>query len=140
MLTLPVARVAVEYMDPSPEVQKKKYAFKCHRIKEDGVEKIFPVNAVAFHGSFNTFATGGSDGFVNIWDGFNKKRLCQFHRCVGSQHRVWGGGVCVGCRGIDLLLVGLAGPYTGSKYRQSYIVLVDVKSYTYTPVEKCFVT
>lgn len=23
---------------------------------------------------------GGSDGFVNIWDGFNKKRLCQFHR------------------------------------------------------------
>lgn len=25
----------------------------------------------------NTFATGGSDGFVNIWDGFNKKRLCQ---------------------------------------------------------------
>lgn len=22
---------------------------------------------------------GGSDGFVNIWDGFNKKRLCQFH-------------------------------------------------------------
>ena len=28
----------------------------------------------------NTFATGGSDGFVNIWDGYNKKRLCQFHR------------------------------------------------------------
>ena len=75
-----VARVAVEYMDPSPEVQKKKYAFKCHRIKEDGDEKIFPVNSIAFHGSFNTFATGGSDGFVNIWDGFNKKRLCQFHR------------------------------------------------------------
>lgn len=24
-------RVAVEYLDPSPEVQKKKYAFKCHR-------------------------------------------------------------------------------------------------------------
>ena len=28
----------------------------------------------------NTFATGGSDGFVNIWDGFNKKRLCQVHK------------------------------------------------------------
>ncbi len=26
-------RVAVEYLDPSPEVQKKKYAFKCHRLK-----------------------------------------------------------------------------------------------------------
>ena len=29
-------RVAVEYLDPSPEVQKKKYAFKCHRNKESG--------------------------------------------------------------------------------------------------------
>lgn len=26
------------------------------------------------------FFSGGSDGLVNIWDGFNKKRLCQFHR------------------------------------------------------------
>lgn len=73
-------RVAVEYLDPSPEVQKKKYAFKCHRIKENGVENIYPVNAVAFHNVYNTFATGGSDGYVNIWDGFHKKRLCQFHR------------------------------------------------------------
>jgi len=73
-------RVAVEYLDPSPEVQKKKYAFKCHRIKENGVEQIYPVNAISFHCNYNTFATGGSDGFVNIWDGFNKKRLCQFHR------------------------------------------------------------
>ena len=75
-------RVAVEYLDPSPEVQKKKYAFKCHRIKEDGMEKIYPVNAIAFHNIYNTFATGGSDGYVNIWDGFHKKRLCQFHRLV----------------------------------------------------------
>ncbi|XP_060581923.1 mitotic checkpoint protein BUB3-like isoform X1 [Ruditapes philippinarum] len=73
-------RVAVEYLDPSPEIQKKKYAFKCHRVKENGVELIYPVNAIAFHNQHNTFATGGSDGFVNIWDGFNKKRLCQFHR------------------------------------------------------------
>ena len=42
-------RVAVEYFDPSPEVQKKKYAFKCHRIKEDGMELIYPVNAISFH-------------------------------------------------------------------------------------------
>ncbi len=76
----PPGRVAVEYLDPSPEVQKKKYAFKCHRLKEDGIENIYPVNAISFHTGHNTFATGGSDGFVNIWDGFNKKRLCQFHR------------------------------------------------------------
>lgn len=74
-------RVAVEYFDPSTEVQKKKYAFKCHRIKEsNGVELIYPVNCIAFHNGYNTFATGGSDGYVNVWDGFNKKRLCQFHR------------------------------------------------------------
>lgn len=28
---------------------------------------------------FVLYSLGGSDGFVNIWDGFNKKRLCQFH-------------------------------------------------------------
>lgn len=39
-------RVAVEYLDTNPEAQKKKYAFKCHRIKEDGLEKIYPVNAI----------------------------------------------------------------------------------------------
>lgn len=73
-------RVAVEYLDPSPEAQKKKYAFKCHRIKDQGIENIYPVNAISFHSEYNTFATGGSDGYVNIWDGYNKKRLCQFHK------------------------------------------------------------
>ncbi|XP_057317689.1 mitotic checkpoint protein BUB3-like [Hydractinia symbiolongicarpus] len=77
-------RVAVEYFDPSPEAQKRKYAFKCHRVKTEGVEYIYPVNAIAFHSGYNTFATGGSDGFVNVWDGFNKKRLCQFHRYPSS--------------------------------------------------------
>ena len=43
-------RVAVEYFDPSPEVQKTKYAFKCHRIKEiNAMELIYPVNAISFH-------------------------------------------------------------------------------------------
>ncbi|XP_002129118.1 mitotic checkpoint protein BUB3-like [Ciona intestinalis] len=72
-------RVAVEYLDPSVEVQKKKYAFKCHRIKENGIEHIYSVHAIAFHQRYSTFATGGADGYVNMWDGFNKKRLCQFH-------------------------------------------------------------
>jgi len=72
-------RVAVEYLD-QVESQLKKYAFKCHRVKENGIENIYPVNAVSFHKEHNTFATGGSDGYVNIWDGSNKKRLCQFHR------------------------------------------------------------
>ena len=42
-------RVSVEYFDPSPEIQAKKYAFKCHRGKEDDVEVVYPVNCVAFH-------------------------------------------------------------------------------------------
>ncbi|XP_063719032.1 mitotic checkpoint protein BUB3-like [Symsagittifera roscoffensis] len=79
-------RVAVEFLDPSPEAQKKKYAFKCHRIKEEVPNKpektefVYPVNAISFHRGFGTFATGGSDGYVNIWDGGNKKRLVQYHR------------------------------------------------------------
>lgn len=65
-------RVALEYFDPDCEA--KKYSFKCHRVENT----VFPVNTIAFHPAHGTFATGGSDGFVNIWDGKNKKRLCQF--------------------------------------------------------------
>ena len=57
-------RVAVEYLDPSQEVQKKKYAFKCHRLKEDGIEHVYPVNAISFHSVHNTFATGTTDSLV----------------------------------------------------------------------------
>ena len=48
-------RVAVEYFDPSPEIQKKKYAFKCHRVKTEGVEYIYPVNAISFHKGYVCF-------------------------------------------------------------------------------------
>ena len=42
-------RVAVEFFDPDPEVQKRKYAFKCHRQTIDGVDTVYPVNALAYH-------------------------------------------------------------------------------------------
>jgi len=71
-------RVAMEYFDPSPESQAKKYAFKCHRATINGVDTVYPVNALAFHQGYGTFATGGCDGVVNIWDGENKKRLATF--------------------------------------------------------------
>ena len=58
-------RVAMEYFDPAPEVQAKKYAFKCHRTTTNGVDTVYPVNAIAFHPGFGTFATGGADGMVN---------------------------------------------------------------------------
>jgi cell cycle arrest protein BUB3 len=42
-------RIAVDYFDQSPTVQGTKYSFKCHRTKEDDVELIYPVNALAYH-------------------------------------------------------------------------------------------
>jgi cell cycle arrest protein BUB3 len=56
-------RVAVEYFDMNPEIQRKKYAFKCHRQKDSTSEVIYPVNAIAFNSNYNTFATGGSDWY-----------------------------------------------------------------------------
>ncbi|KAI3856844.1 hypothetical protein MKW92_048169 [Papaver armeniacum] len=73
-------RVAMEFFDLSEAGQSKKYAFKCHRKSEDGRDIVYPVNAIAFHPIYGTFATGGCDGFVNVWDGNNKKRLYQYSK------------------------------------------------------------
>ena len=73
-------RIAVEYFDASPAVQEKKYAFKCHRQTIDDVDHVWPVNALAFHPTYNTFASGGSDATVSIWDHKVKKRLRQYPR------------------------------------------------------------
>ncbi|KAI0297818.1 WD40 repeat-like protein [Multifurca ochricompacta] len=69
-------RIAVEYFDPSSAVQEKKYAFKCHRQTIDDVDHVWPVNALAFHPTYNIFASGGSDA----------TRLRQFPRYNSS---VW---------------------------------------------------
>ncbi|KAG8964784.1 hypothetical protein FRC05_003574 [Tulasnella sp. 425] len=71
-------RIAVEYFDPSPKSQDKKYAFKCHRQAVDGVDLVWPVNSLAFHPKYNTFASAGSDGTVSLWDHTAKKRLKQY--------------------------------------------------------------
>lgn len=70
----------MEYFDLSEPVQSKKYAFKCHRRVEDGKDVVYPVNSIAFNKKWGTFATGGGDGAVNVWDGNNKKRLTQISR------------------------------------------------------------
>lgn len=73
-------RVAIEYFNPDPLVQANKYAFKCHRRFDaaSGKNILYPVNAIAFHPRYGTFATGGCDGIVTVWDGANKKRICQY--------------------------------------------------------------
>ncbi|KAJ9521705.1 hypothetical protein QJQ45_015367, partial [Haematococcus lacustris] len=74
-------RVAMEVVDLQPEAQAGKYAFKCHRRVEEGKgEVVHPVHAITYHHGHGTFATGGGDGVVNIWDGANKKRLFQISR------------------------------------------------------------
>jgi len=42
-------RIAVEYFDPSPQAQAKKYAFKCHRQTINGEDVVWPVNTLTFH-------------------------------------------------------------------------------------------
>ena len=72
-------RVGVEWFDPSSESQSRKYAFKCHRQTEDEVDVVYPVNALAFHPvRKTTFASGGGDGFVVLWDGGSKRRIRQY--------------------------------------------------------------
>ncbi|KAK5110687.1 hypothetical protein LTR85_000748 [Meristemomyces frigidus] len=85
-------RVGVEWFDP--EQQKKTYAFKCHRQTstlpaEDGEEEkevdiVYPVNALAFHPVHGTFATGGGDGVVALWDAQTKRRVRQYPKLASS--------------------------------------------------------
>ncbi|KAL3756562.1 hypothetical protein ACHAWU_009956 [Discostella pseudostelligera] len=53
---------------------KESFAFKCHRIENN----VYPVNCIAFHRGYGTFATVGGDGIVNFWDKDNKQRLKGF--------------------------------------------------------------
>ena len=55
----------------------KNFAFKCHRIEND----IYAVNSIAFHPTFGTFATAGSDGTIHFWDKDSKQKLKGFNRC-----------------------------------------------------------
>ena len=78
-------RVAVEWFDPSPESQSRKYAFKCHRQQSpEGVDVVYPVNALAFHPVHGTFASGGGDGLVALWDGVAKRRIRLYQRYAAS--------------------------------------------------------
>ncbi|KAJ9626162.1 uncharacterized protein PV06_05121 [Exophiala oligosperma] len=77
-------RVAVEWFDPSNESQARKYAFKCHRQPVDDVDVVYPVNAIAFHPVHGTFATGGGDGVVAIWDAIAKRRIRIYPKLASS--------------------------------------------------------
>ena len=77
-------RVAIEYLDPNPKVQEKKYAFKAHRRMENSVDTSYPINSIAFHPTYGTFATGACDGFVYVWDADAKKKILQLPQFPAS--------------------------------------------------------
>ncbi|CRG94640.1 mitotic checkpoint protein BUB3, putative [Plasmodium gallinaceum] len=68
-------RVAWELFDNNPSVQSKNYSFRCHRIKTDESEVAYPINTIDFHPIYGAFCTGGSDGIMCVWDGYNRKRI-----------------------------------------------------------------
>ncbi|GJN69593.1 hypothetical protein PCL_02173 [Purpureocillium lilacinum] len=79
-------RVAVEWFEDTDESQARKFAFKCHRqpaADGDG-DIVYPVNALAFHPVHGTFASGGGDGTVALWDAVAKRRLKQYQKFPNS--------------------------------------------------------
>jgi len=46
----------------------------------DEIDHVWPVNSLAFHPIYNTFASAGSDGTVSIWDTRSRKRLRQYQK------------------------------------------------------------
>jgi cell cycle arrest protein BUB3 len=79
-------RVSVEFFDPDEDVQAKKYAFKCHReMSPEGIDVIYPVNALAYHPVHTgTFGSGGGDGNLALWDGVTKRRIRQYQKYPAS--------------------------------------------------------
>lgn len=82
-------RVAVEWFEDSAESQARKYAFKCHRQaapeEEGGGDVVYPVNALTFHPVYGkTFASGGGDGTVALWDAEAKRRMKQYQNFGNS--------------------------------------------------------
>ncbi|KND88729.1 Mitotic checkpoint protein BUB3.2 [Tolypocladium ophioglossoides CBS 100239] len=79
-------RVAVEWFEDTAESQARKFAFKCHRqAAPDGDgDVVYAVNALAFHAVHGTFASGGGDGTVALWDAVAKRRLKQYQKFPNS--------------------------------------------------------
>lgn len=75
-------RVAVEWFEDTAESQARKYAFKCHRqAAPDGDgDIVYPVNSLVFHPVHGTFASGGGDSTVALWDAEAKRRLKQYQK------------------------------------------------------------
>jgi mRNA export factor len=79
-LLSPVGKLLIAFV--SWNSKSVEFAYKCHRVEaKDNPDKsmpgtlIYPVNAIAFHQQWGTFATAGSDGTYAFWDKDKRQRL-----------------------------------------------------------------
>eukprot|EP00761_Pharyngomonas_kirbyi_P013643 gb/GECH01013672.1/.p1 GENE.gb/GECH01013672.1/~~gb/GECH01013672.1/.p1 ORF type:complete len:333 (+),score=61.79 gb/GECH01013672.1/:1-999(+) len=72
-------RASVRYIDEKTHTNA--FTFKCHRkdAQRGQPAKLFPVNDIAVHRQYGTFATVGADGVYCFWDKDAKQRLRQFN-------------------------------------------------------------
>jgi len=68
-------RIAIHHVNVNDNT--KNFAFKCHRQDNN----VYAINDIAFHPTFGTFATCGSDGTFHFWDKDSKQRLKAFKQC-----------------------------------------------------------
>ncbi|CAI5760064.1 unnamed protein product [Candida verbasci] len=70
-------RVSIEYLNELNLDQR--FTFKCHRTQDKitNTDLVYPVNSICFQNE-NYLYTGGSDGYVCLWDCGKKTRLKQF--------------------------------------------------------------
>lgn len=68
-------RCGIMYVDDDDQ-KKVGYCYRCHREDTGRNESnLYSVNSIAFHPTYGTYATAGSDGSFHIWDKDYKSRL-----------------------------------------------------------------
>ncbi|KAI8912912.1 hypothetical protein PhCBS80983_g03163 [Powellomyces hirtus] len=67
-------RIQIQYIEDN-KTPARSFSFKCHRKETE----VYAVNSISFHPVYGTFASCGSDGTMNFWDGNSKQRLKGFN-------------------------------------------------------------
>ena len=70
-------RCGIKYVDLKTDRvnQNDDFCFKCHRVEEGTLAKLYTVNGISFNKTYGSFATYGSDGAYFIWNKDTKSRL-----------------------------------------------------------------
>ncbi|KAJ3022407.1 hypothetical protein HKX48_006224 [Thoreauomyces humboldtii] len=71
-------RIQIQYIEDN-KMPTRSFSFRCHRAEKD----VYAVNHISFHPQYGTFASCGSDGTINFWDGASRQRLKGFPNVGG---------------------------------------------------------